>query len=217
MNIDHEPHPVGISRTPRSKKDDKKGDKVMTKKREEKPEKTREIYTAASPFISTISYSSPALLLSRKPRPLPLPLDSENDSSSPAPLCASPPPEAPADVPLLLLPPPIPPKLMGCSSRQRQAQMPKNVMNAALAPCRPHQSQFAGTECVYKVVAMRWRKCRVRAKSGISLDRATRRRRNIALVVHLLENVPCTVERQARELTQSHSSTTTPSQASIQS
>lgn len=190
----------------------------MTKKREENPEKKRGIYTAASPFISTISYSSPALLLSRKPRPLPLPLDSENDSSSPAPLSASPPPEAPADVPPLLLLPPMPPKLMGCSSRQRQAQMPKNVMNAALAPCRPHQSQFAGTECVYKVVAMRWRKCRVRAKSGISLDRATRRRRNIALVVHfLLECVPCTVERQARELTQSHSSTTTPSQASIQS
>ena len=54
-------------------------------------------------------------------------------------------------------------------------------MRAALAHCRPHQSKFEGMEWVYSDVAMRWTKWMVRAKSGMSFERETRRRRNITL------------------------------------
>jgi hypothetical protein len=59
--------------------------------------------------------------------------------------------------------------------------MPRKVIRAALAHCSPHQSRFDGIERVYKEVVIRWRKCIVRAKSGTSLERETRRTRNTTL------------------------------------
>lgn len=56
-------------------------------------------------------------------------------------------------------------------------------MRAALAHCRPHQRMFVGMEWEYKDEAMRCRKWIVRAKSGMSLERDTRRRRKMTLEV----------------------------------
>lgn len=61
--------------------------------------------------------------------------------------------------------------------------MPRDVIIAALANCRAHQRRFAGRECEYKIVAIRCRKWIVRAKSGTSFERETKRRRKITLVL----------------------------------
>jgi hypothetical protein len=111
-------------------------------------------------FIVTISYSpAPSL-----PRPLPLPLDSPSPSSTAGGFAAA-----------------LPPKLMGFSSRHWQAQMPTDVMTAALHICSIHQSRFAGIPWEYSEVTMRWMKCMVKAKSRTSFERAMSRRMNTTL------------------------------------
>lgn len=59
---------------------------------------------------------------------------------------------------------------------------------AALENCNPHQSRFDGRERVYRIVATRWRKWMVRAKSGTNLDRETKIRRKITLDTTIVQS-----------------------------
>jgi hypothetical protein len=59
--------------------------------------------------------------------------------------------------------------------------MPSPTINAALHAWVPHQSAFAGNAPEYTHVSSRWRPWSVSAKSGMSLERAIRRRRRMTL------------------------------------
>jgi hypothetical protein len=124
-------------------------------------------HTLFSPSpIPTISYS-PA---PSRPRPLPLPLDSPPPSSAAEPLACG-----------FVAPPPLPPKLIGRSSRHWHAHTPKDVIRVALHICKAHQKRFVGIECEYKEVTIRCMKCTVSAKSRTSFDLAMSRRIKTAL------------------------------------